>query len=312
MAENFAETTRTVEFRCAVEMELAEDRGLFTATAGSAGNETGKAVELTDRFSRLQMQEITERNGKTNNVDPDVDRRWIKKPKRSGVAPLLDPDDALSTKVGLKSPLAMGVADAVRAYGDDKFLEGFYDVAWTGEEGNVAVSFKAANVIAVDHGTTGTPGGLTQAKLDQIRFLQRRRFARLTKTDRLNMAITAYEVKDLFQIDKYLNGDYRNPMLRPLENGEAVDYMGIHFIPAEIDSAANYPRANAHVLNALGQRRIPIWLNSGMHHHTWLGFEGHDDTRADLNHSQQIAGYSCQRATRLHEDKCFIVECAGT
>lgn len=307
---DFQEVVRTVEFRGAVEMALAEDRGLFRPLA-QQGSEHGKAIEITDRFSRLTMQQINERHGKTQLTAPTVERRWIKKQKRSGVAVAIDADDTTSTKVDVKSPIVMGVADAARQYHDDEWLKGFYGPAYVGEDGASTVNFKSANIIAADFGETPTNYvGLNLNKLIQLRFLARRRFARAKKGDGLHMAVTAYEIKDLFKIDKFLSGDYRNT--KALEDGEITNFMGITFVPAEIDDATQYPQAAALAVNGSGHRRLPVWLPSGMYYNTWTEFEGHSDTRADMNHDEQIAGYSNGRAARTHEDKCFIVECAGT
>ncbi len=313
MAENFAEVTRTVDYQLNVEMALAENRGLFRPLAMQGNHAGSKKTEITDRFSRLKMTDIEERNSKTSHTDPDVERRWIVKPKRASLAVLLDPDDAAATSVGLKSPLVMAVADAKRAKDDDAWLEGFFGPAITGEEGTTSVPFKSANIIAADYGETSTNYvGLTDKKIQQLQFLRRRRFAKVKPGDRLHVAITAYEIKDLFNIDRFVNGDYRSPELKPLENGEPTNYMGIQWVPAEFDDAANYPKGALVAVNGSGHRRLPCWLPSGMHFGTWLEFKGYDDTRPDMNHSEQIAGYTTVKATRLHEDKCFIIECAGS
>lgn len=313
MAENFAETTRTVDFKLGVEMALAEDRGIFRPKAMQDTHTGNKKVEITDRFSRLQGYDIEERNSKTSHIDPDVERRWISKPKRHAVPVIIDPDDQAATQVGLKSPLSMGVADAIRMKHDDAWLEGFYGNALTGEEGTQTVPFKAANVLAADYGETAANyTGLTYAKMLQVQFLRRRRFARITPGDMPHCAITAYEIKDLFGIDRYINGDYRSPELKPLENGEPSNFLGITWVPAEIDSAANYPKGSLVAVNSSGHRRLPFWLPSGMHFGVWTEFDGRDDIRPDLHHSEQIAGYTCVKATRLHEDKCFIIEVNGT
>jgi hypothetical protein len=306
MAENFAEVARTVEFRGAVEMSLAEDRGLFNPLA-MQGSDPGKAIEITDRFSRLKMQEITQRNGKTVNTEPDVERRWVKKPKRSGVAPLLDPDDEMATKVGLGMPLSEGVADAARAYHDDQWLVGFYGTAWTGEEGATQTPFKSANIIASDVETSTVHTGLTLFKIIRLRKLWR---ARLNKRkDPIFMAITSEEIEDLLSIDKYQNGDYRNT--KALEDGEITPFLGINFVPAEIQNAGEYPKGAALAVDSgTGYRKLPVWTPSGMHFHTWLQFAAYNDIRADLHHSEQFAGYACSMAARLNEDKCFQVICA--
>jgi hypothetical protein len=306
---DFQDVIRTVEYRAAVELALAEDRGLFRPLAMQS-SDTGKAIEVTDRFSRLSFEKIETRGGKTEHTAPTVERRWIKKQKRAGLAVLLDEDDKLSTKVDAKSPIVMATADAARQYHDIEWLLGFYGIAYVGEDGADTVAFKSANIIAADYITPGTPSGLTYEKILQLQFLRKRRHARVKPGDGLHVAVTAYEMRDLFRIDKFINGDFR--ATKPLESGEMANFMGINWVPAEIDDATQYKAAAALAVNGSGHRRLPCWLPSGMAYNTWLEFSGHQDIRADMNHDEQIAGYANGRATRTHEDKCFIIECAGS
>ncbi len=313
MAENFAETTRTVDYQLGVEMALMESPGKFYGRARHGNHAGNKKVEMTDRFSDIEGYDVEERNSKTSHVDPDVERRWMTKPKRRAVPVIIDPDDQATTQVGLKSPLTMGVARSLRRYRDDQFLVGFYGNAITGEDGTISVPFKAANVIAADYAETpGTYTGLTYEKILQLIYLATIRFAMEEETEVLNVAITAQETKDLFRIDRYINGDYRSPELKPIESGKPTNWLGINWIPAQINLAKAYPKAASLAVNGSGHRRLPCWFDSGMHVGTWLDFEGHMDVRPDLHHSEQVAGYSCIGATRLHEDKCFIMEVNGT
>lgn len=320
--ENWADTTRTVEYEKAVEFQLNEMPGKLKPMASQYTSNSSKK-QITDRFDDMYAEEIDERNGDTKNTDTDVERRWIHKPKRASVAPLLDPDDEMSTEVGLRSPLATGVAKAIRRYQDDKWLEGFYGPAYTGEEGLTSVPFKAANIIAADHGeTANTFVGLTLKKLRQVRKLARQRFVD-TDAEQLNMLITAEEVDDLFEIDQFLNSRYNpdsqrrryTPMSedakQALQDGEPSPFLGIVFWPVEFTNPKAFKRVNAAGLttNASGHRRCPVWVNSGMAFCTWLDFTTKVDERADKNHSTQFAAYTCGRASRTNEDKCFIVEC---
>ncbi|NIJ34334.1 phage capsid protein [Sphingomonas oligoaromativorans] len=306
MAENWADTTRTVEYEKAVTFALNEMPGKLWPLAASVGAGGGKKVQIEDRFDDLYAEEISERNGDTRNTDPDVNRRWIVKPKRAGVAPLLDPDDEMSTEVGLQSPLATGVAKAIRRFQDDKFLEGFYGTAYTGEEGATAVPFKAANILAADYSTTGTPSGLTTNKLIRLKRMATSAFVDL-EAEKLHMIVTAAQIEDLFKITQYQSADYNT--VKPLADGKLVDWMGFRFIPAEIDNPKAYKRSSGLTVDGNGYRRVPVFVPSGMHRRTWLDFKGKLDERSDKNHSLQIAGYTCAGATRLLEDKCFQMLC---
>lgn len=307
MAENYPDTLRTKTYMGNVELALAEMPGKFVPLSNNTAINDENEIEITDRFSELYYEDIETRNGKTVNTDPDVERRWLRAGKRAGVAPLIDPDDRMSTKVDQKAPVVMGTARGARRYHDDKWLVGFFGTAWTGEEGKTATPFKAANVLAADFGETGgVYKGLTLKKLRGIRKLARKRFVD-TETEKLHMIVTAEEIDDLLSLDQFINGDYSNT--KALENGEVRDWMGFRFIPGEIDNPKAYKRGSALAVNGSGHRRLPVWVPSGMHYNTWLEFEGHTDVRSDMNHSEQIAGYAKGAGTRTDEDKCFIVEC---
>lgn len=312
MPEHSAEKLRERTYIANVEMELAETPGKFIQHSVS-GSEQGHMIKLLDEFGHLVMEEVQGRNSNTNNSDVETRRRWMKKPRRSSVAPLIDPDDRMSTSVDLGSPLVRGVARAARSYHDDQFLCGFYQPALDGGDDEdspmFSVPFSAQNILAADYGeTAGNYVGLNLLKLRTIRKLARKRFVNL-ETDKLIMAVTAEEIDDLLAIDQFTNGNYADN--KALEHGEIRSWMGFTFIPAEIDNPKAYPKASKLVVNGLGHRRIPIWVKSGMHYNSWLEFKGHTDILAGMNHSEQIAGYACGRGTRRNEDMCFIMECAG-
>jgi len=307
MPENWADTTRTVSFRKAVEFQLNEQPGKLKPLASQAGY-AGKKAQIEDRFDDLVAREISTRNSDTVNDDTNVNRRWIVKPKRATVAPLLDPDDQMATEVDIKSPLAVGVAKAIRRYQDDKWLQGFYGTAYTGEEGASTVPFKAANIMEVDYSTSGTPSGLTLNKLIGMKKLMTQRFVDL-EAEMPIIIVTASQIEDLLKIQQVQSADFNPQATQALQNGKVTEFMGFRFIPAEIGNSGAYPLSSTLTVDGSGYRRLPVLVPSGMHFGTWLDFEGHVDMRADKNHSTQIAGYTCGQGTRVLEDKCFQILC---
>lgn len=310
MAVDYADVVRTIGFRKAVEFALNEMPGKFRGLCGSMGAYNNKFEQIEDRFSDIYAEEIDERNGDTKTTDPDVIRRWITKPKRAQVAVMIDPDDKLATEVDIKSPIVNRVATAIRRYQDDKFLEGFYGSAYTGTEDNLqTVAFKSANIMAVDYGNTGTPQGLTLAKLIGIKKLMRQRLVDLD-AERPVIMTTAEQEEDLLNIMQIQSRDYNPQTQQALQSGQVVTFMGFDFIQAEIGNATAYKRSSTLTVDGSGYRRLPVFVRSGMHWGNWLDFEGHVDLLPGKNHSEQIAGYTCGRATRVLEDKCFQILCA--
>ncbi|MGF7151319.1 hypothetical protein FHS96_004982 [Sphingomonas zeicaulis] len=307
MAENWAEVTRTVEYRKAVTFALNEMPGKLKPLA-TQGSYTGKKVQIEDRFDELVAREIDTRNGDTQNTDTDVNRRWLVKPKRQSVAPLIDPDDEMATEVGLKSPIATQTAKAIRRAQDDRWLQGFYGTAYTGEEGATAVPFKSANIMAVDYGQTGTPGGITLNKLIRMRRNFVQAFAE-SEGEMPIAIITGAQLEDLLKISQIQSRDFNPLDVQALQSGKVVTFLGFRFVMAEIGNTKAYPLAASLTVDGTGYRRVPFFMPGGMHFGTWLDFKGKIDERADKNHSTQIAGYTCGAATRILEDKCFQMLC---
>jgi len=323
MAEDWAETTATTSFEMAVEFQMNELHDEFETLCNFKGGVSGEKVEITDRFSDLLPKKTKGRLAKTELQDTEVERRWIHKQDRIAVHTALDPDDQMATEIPLDSPLGVAVARGIKIGRQDEFLIGFYGTAYVGKEGTTAVPFKAANVLAADYGETpGTDTGLTLAKLKGLRKKARKALIDpRDPTNKLHMMITAEEIEDLLGIDEYISKDYNpdsqtnyRPMngaaRQALQNGEPTDFMGIHFVPAEITNEKAFPEAAALAVNGEGHRRLPVWVPKGMAGRQWLLVESHRDRRADLNHAWQFSAYTNVRYARIHEDLNFIVETA--
>lgn len=304
MAENFADVGRSAEFGANVEFELNETPGKLADWCVQKLNPTGASAKVTNRFTEMTAHEIEGRNQDTINTDPDLIARWIHKPRRQAVIPLLDPDDAMSTSIDLKSPLVVGTARAVRRGQDDRWLQGFFGTAYTGEKGTIAVPFKAANIMSADFGTPGTATGITLAKLIRMRRLLSAAFVDLESETPI-MPVTAAGIEDLLNIPEVRNRDFNPTEKQALQSGKVATFLGFTFVPVEFGNPKAFPMGAALTVDANGNRRIPVFVPSGMAKATWLDFESHIDLRADKNHSTQLAGYTCTACTRTDEDKCF-------
>jgi hypothetical protein len=322
MAEDWANTVATTSFEKAVEFQMMELHEDFESMSDFKGGVTGEKVEITDRFSKLRAKRVKERLGRTELQETAVERRWIHKQDRLAVHTALDADDQMATEIPLDSPLAAAVAYGIQTGRQDEFLIGFHGNAYVGKDGTTAVPFKAANVLAADYGGTGgVYTGLNLNKLRGLRKLARKRLINPKKPgNKLHMLISAEEIEDLLSIDQYISRDYNpdsqsnyKPMSsdakQALQDGEPTDFLGIHFVPAEFTNSEAFPESAALGVNGSGHRRCPVWIPSGMAGRQWLLVESHRDQRADLNHAWQFSAYTNVRYARVHEDKCFIVEC---
>lgn len=301
------ETTRTVEYRLGVGFQLNEQPGKLRPLVGSSGNYSDKMAQIEDRFDDLQVTERTTRNSDTHNTDIDVERRWIIKPRIQNVAPLIDRNDAMSTKLDLQSPISRQTAMAIRRSQDDRWLQGYYGTAYVGETGVTGVPFKASNIMAVNTGEAG-PAGITLNKLIAMQELFRTRLVD-TEAELPVSIITAKQVTDLLKINQLQSRDY-NPMLQTaLQAGKPGDFMGFRFVMSEIGNPKPYPNGSTLTVDGSGYRRTPFFVPSGMHWGSWEEFFGKITERNDKNHSMQIYAETCGGATRVNEDKCFQMLC---
>lgn len=321
MADNYLETTRTVNFEKAVEFQLAEIGTDFETMCDFKGGITGEKTEITDRFGHMRAKKKTSRFKPIDLQDNTVERRWIHKQESTSCHTALDPDDQLATEIPLDSPLAEAVARSILIARQDEFLIGFYGDAATGKEGTTYVPFSPANIIAADFDTPGTDTGLSLNKLIAVRKRARKLLID-PRQEKLHMMITAEQVEDLLQIDEYVRREY-NPdsqMGKPLsegarqalQNGEPTDFLGVHFVPKEFTNTEMYPEANELGLttDGDGNELCPVWVPKGMSGREWMTVMAKRDQRVDLDgHPWQFSAYTNVRYGRRDEKRCFQIAC---
>ncbi len=300
MPENFAEQHRNISFKNNVTATLRMMPGLTRMFTGSTDNYNGNAkARIENRFGRLKMQPKLGRNNDTNNTDIDSTARWIKPGKLHTVAPLADIADFQETQVDLGSPLVKEVAQAAETYHDDMFFAGFFGSGYSGEAGDTAIPFKAANVIA--HGSTG----LTKAKILQARTLIKTRNAPMMREKPIWLLHPEDEA-DLLSIDEYASFDYSGS--KPLENGEIKPWLGFRFMSINPDSDS-LPTTYTSFFEDAGATRVnPIIFPSGFHRGMWVEFDGKISQRADKDYSWQYWGAARSAVARTDEDLAFIVK----
>lgn len=309
--ELWANNTGTTSFDLDVETELKENEGKLMNLGIEIKPATGESVQVTDRFSQWDTEEITERNGTTKHSDLDVERRYIHKPNRDGGAILLDPDDEMGTDVGLRNPMVTAVADGVRRYRQRQLLRAAYGTAFTGKNGLTQVPFKPANILPADTGET--PGTYTGITLLKLRAAKKKLAKNLVDLERETpiWIIDAEGADDLLGIDQYINGRYNPKMEMALQTGQITPFMGFNFVQFEFLNQKATKEIATTVgmgLNALGHQRNLIFVPSAFKGREWLTFKGKMDERSDRNHSLQVAGYSAIQFGRMHEDKVIIQE----
>lgn len=302
------EVLRTIEYRAAVGYQLQQMPGLLKPFAGSNGSYSDKKVQIEDRFDTLVATEKIARNADTPNVDISAERRWLTKPRTQQIAPLLDRDDLISTKIEVKSPVAVQTTRAIRQAQDDRFLQGYFGNALTGEDGATVVPFKAANVVAANQDEGGNIG-LSLNKLIYMQMLMKQRFVDI-QAEKPIAIITAKQKRDLLKLIQVQSRDYNPAAQEPLQTGVVTEFMGFRFVEAEIGNAASYPLGSALTTQGgTGYRLVPFFVPSGLHWGSWTDFFGKIEDLPGKSYSTQIYAETCGAATRVNEDKCFQMVC---
>lgn len=303
MPENYAQTLREVEYSNNVTHELRQQPGIVYGLAGSSDNYRGKkSARIESRFASMQLQDKTTRNGDTNNIDPSAQDRFIRKPGSANIAPLIDRDDQAATSIELGSPIVMETTMAVRAYHDDKALQGWWGPSFTGEAGEITQAFPSGNKVAVNYG--GTAVGITKAKLIELR--------RLLGTANVSMArekpiilLDPDGESDLLNIPEYVSKDFGEGA--PLQTGEIKPWLGFRFFAANLNDAAAYPRA-APFFRVGGVNRLPVIIPSGVHRGVWTEFFGRITERSDKQFSEQVYSEAESTWVRTDDKKTWFLE----
>lgn len=303
MADNWAENLRNVEYNNNVTHELRQEPGILYPLVGSSASYAGsKAARIESRFAQLKLQKKTTRNGDTNNVDPNTQNRFIRKPGSSNVAPLIDRDDVNATSVEMKAPLIMETAMATRQYHDDQFLKGWWGDGYVGESGEISVAFPAGNKVAHNYG--GASVGLTKAKLIELK----RQMTKSNVSFRREKPIILLDADaeaDLFSIQEYIDVDYTDTKV--LDTGEVKPWMGFRFLQANLGDPEAYPDS-AGLFQVAGINRLPVIVPSGVHRGIWVEFWGKVSDRNDKQHSEQIYAEAESAVVRTDEKKAWFIE----
>lgn len=250
--------------------------------------ETQKAeFDFYDKIGATSARKVTERHGDTPLISTPHDRR------RVGLvdydwADLIDKKDKIRLLTDPTSSYQVNARYAMGRARDEEIISAFSGNAYTGKEGKTVVPFDTKNTIAAES------SGLTISKLIDVKT------ALLGKNvdpeEEFYIGVTSKQLNDLLNDNKIQSADYNT--VKALVAGAVDSFMGFKFIHTELFKT-----------NSAGNRLIPAWVKSGM-----LLAVGEDITvdvsvRNDKRNSTQVYVSQSIGATRMDEDKVFMVEC---
>jgi hypothetical protein len=299
--------TQIVTFRNNMELALQQSTSKLAPYAMQE-NASGKNFELTNLIGAVAGQEATVRHGDTQYVNTPHDRRWCPKRPEYYYADLVDTEDRLRAGIDLQGAYVKAGAATIARGKDERFLQGFYGTAFTGETGAVQVAFPAGNIGAVTIGAAAATG-LNMAKL---RWAKRRLMANLVDTDseELYVALTSVQYDNLMNEVQATSSDFVSADRKVIESGQLPRLLGFNFIQCEYGNTTSFPVAAALTLDGNGYRRVPVWAKSGMAMCMWDSLNANIDRLPGKQQSTQVWAGFTGAAARTQEGKCLQLLCA--
>ncbi|WP_439813983.1 phage capsid protein [Zavarzinia sp. CC-PAN008] len=254
-----------------------------------------------DYAGEIGGQEITDAGGDSPNNVLELYRRMITfKGFDTGV--LITDPDVFSTLHDPTNTVSVAQANYMGRTIDDQIIKAFFATATGGVDGNTAVPFPGAQVVAVnDHSldradAVGTGNvGLTPGKLRKAKGLLLK--GEPDDDDPMFVAVTADDLMNLLTYVEVTSKDYN--VVQALVDGTIDKWMGFTFIRTErlLKDGSNY-------------RRIPVWCKSGMGYKPRLERKQRITERSDKRFNAYAYLEWWHGATRLEEKKVVEIKAA--
>ena len=286
---SFEITTAFVQQYKANVQLLCQQRGTRFRGAVREEPQTGKNA-FYDQIGATKARKRTERHGDTPLISTPHARRRVSLVDYDW-ADLIDDMDKIRMLIDPESTYALNASYAMGRAMDEEVIEAFTCTAYTGEEGDIPVTFPSSQI--VDIGGTITVEKLLLAKemLDA---------AEVDEDIPRFFTCSANVLSDLLVITDIKSSDYNT--VKALVKGEIDTYLGFKFIRSEklplnrTGSGAKdrscYAWAKDGILLAVGQNPI-----------------GKIDRRPDKNYSTQVFYSQSLGATRMEEEKVVELLC---
>lgn len=249
----------------------------------------GESAQVVKRFGEVEFNSSAGRFEDTTWSEIEHTQRWIF-PTDYDLALPIDKRDEIRMIGDLNSPYLQAMVAGWGRKIDDIIISAFFADAKTGTNGGTSTAFDSGNQIAA------SATGLTIAKLRTARKLLKQNHVDLDREMPI-IAVTAKQTDDLLGATEVQSADYNT--VKALVNGEVDTFMGFKFVSNEglgVDGSSN--------------RRIPVWVPSGMHYGSWMNVETDIGPRRDKKNTMQIFMRFTGAATRLDEKKVVEILCA--
>lgn len=199
--------------------------------------------EYYDRIGQVEAMDIETRHGDTQYQDTPHSRRR-NQTKPCYFADLIDKRDRMRMLADPTGPYTRNAVMAINRKFDLKVIEAAEGTAYSGKNGETAITFDSSREIPVDfaEGGGGSASNLTIGKLRQAQFLLLSSEA--VEEDELIYCIySASQLQSLLRTTEVTSADYNT--VKALYNGQIDTFMGFKFVRTQL---LNKTGNNRHVL----------------------------------------------------------------
>lgn len=292
-----------LEFSDKVELLLQEKGSRLRDTVSIDTVSGAKQMSPVNQVGAISGSTPAGRFAPLNRVDAPTERRWVQPTDRE-LPQLLDKFDMLKYSQDFKGPFAENAAMDIGRWMDDLIISAATGSALTGETGGSTETFDTSTYrIDANFGASGDVG-LTVAKLLRARKILRAAHVDLD-AEEPTCVISAAQEEDLLNEIQVVNKDYANTAR--LEDGKVKRFLGFNFI---VKTQKADLTADALPLINTDQRRVLVYVKSGVNLSIWKDIETRVDERKDLSSIPwQIYTCASAGATRLQQGKVVEILC---
>lgn len=271
-----------------------ERMGADWLNAVDVGMHQGDSAAFFEVIGTVEGRVRTTRGADTPIMDTTHDKRWVD-PVDYEWGTLIDKQDRLRMLLDPTSTYVRRGAAAMNRLRADSIISAFFASAKTGAKGGTTLTFTndGGNTVAVDF--DGSNNGLTVTKL-----IEGRRFLESEEVDpnaAIFCAITAKQHSELLAQTQVVNKDYNSAPV--IENGQVRSLLGVNFI-----------RDNGLAVDGSSYRRVPMWVQSGMHYGSWMEAAGQVYPRPDKSNNTQVLVEMTGGASRADGAKVVEIKCS--
>jgi hypothetical protein len=284
------------QFKGNLQLLLQQRGSRLRQSVTEASDYFGNASAAVDQIGAVEADSVTGRYQPIQGKDVPNDRRWVF-PQDFDLPVFVDTFDKLRLVSDPTSTYVQAVMAGMGRKIDDIIIGGIFGVNKTGVAGATSVNFPAAQQVSASLGAAAATG-LNVAKLKKAMELLISAEVDLDN-DPVYCPISAKQNTDLMNEIQVINGDYK-ALGAVVQEGRIMNYMGINFLHSE-----RLP------VNGSSQRRVPLYVKSGVHLAVWA-----DQTRVDISQRKDLKGmpwqiytYMTMDSTRIEEKRVIEIPC---